>query len=102
MAIQDFRHRRAGVAISGRSRRPGFRQRFSETEETKRRAGVSLSGPRSFSGVAIQLSGLLPLVQDEDNFQVGFVALDVAILDHHVHVLDMSPLDISQGASGTL
>ena len=40
--------------------------------------------------MAIQLSELLSLVYDEDNFQVGLVARDVATLDLHINVLDMS------------
>jgi hypothetical protein len=52
--------------------------------------------------VTIQLTGLFTLFQDENDFQVGFVARDGAVLDQHVHVLDMGGLDIPKRAGGTL
>lgn len=61
----------------------------------------SLLQPGLLSNVDLRLSGLLALFEDEGDRQVDLVTLDIAILDHHVHVLDMSALDISKGASGT-
>ena len=46
------------------------------------------------------LSRLLSLFKDEDDFQIDLVASDVSVLYQHVHVFDMSGLDISEGASG--
>ena len=42
------------------------------------------------------------LLQDEGNLQVDLVADDVAVLDHDVHVLNPSALDVAQGLVGAL
>ena len=51
---------------------------------------------------SLALSGLIAFFEDEDDFQVRFVAGDVAILDQDIHVLDMSALDVTKSAGGAV
>jgi hypothetical protein len=44
------------------------------------------------------LTGRLAFLQDEDDFQIDLVAPDGSVLYQHVHVLDVSGLDIPEGA----
>src|SRR5215204_1805115 len=48
----------------------------------------------------LALTGRLAFFQYEDDFQIDLVAPDGSVLYQHVHVLDMSGLDIPEGAGG--
>jgi hypothetical protein len=55
-------------------------------------------GPTKGVNSSPRLEGIL---QHEGNLQVDLVASDVAVLDHDVHVLHSSTLDVPQGLVGT-